>query len=141
MPINISGTWRDTKAWWVKVSGTWREGSGVFVKVSGTWREEAFTAPLTATLAPSNVSGFAFSPGPATTGNCTTTPIGGVEPYSYLWQKVSGDTITVNNPTSAVTKFTSFGPADSSVYRCRVTDNNSTEVFTNNVSITLTVEP
>lgn len=139
MPINISGTWRDTKAWWVNVSGTWREGTGVFTKVAGVWRQEAFSAALSATLSPSIVSGFSLDPGPAISNPCTVTPVGGVPPYDFLWQKVGGDTVTVTSPTSSVTTFSGFGLL-SGTYRCRVVDDEETIVFTGNVTVDLEVE-
>lgn len=136
MPIKVSGTWRDTKAWWVKVAGVWREGSGVHTKVAGVWREEAFVEPLAVVASPDDLAGSA--PGFAFTGNCTCTPSGGVAPYSFLWQHVSGTPITIQNSTSNVTSFSSAVTA-TSVYRCRVTDDDSTIVFSNNVDIELTV--
>lgn len=139
MPINISGTWRDTKAWWINISGTWKEGVSVWTNVAGTWREETFQAPqLTASLLPTSVFGFDFDQ-PATTGFCTVTAVGGTPPYTYEWFKVSGTTMTVNQPTSQSTTFTkSF--SSSAVYRCLVTDDDLVLAFTNNVAVTIDVE-
>lgn len=64
--------------------------------------------------------------GPLTTNSVTVTPSGGTAPYTYAWSFVSGDTVTINSPTSATTTFTG-DPVGysvlSSVYRCTVTDN------------------
>lgn len=56
-----------------------------------------------------------------TTNTITTTPTGGVAPYTYAWSFVSGDAVTVLSPTSAATQFRSNTTA-SAVYACTVTD-------------------
>lgn len=57
------------------------------------------------------------------------TVSGGVTPYTYLWEYVSGDVFTVNSPTSASTTFSiniTVSVAETvtktGVYRCKVTD-------------------
>ena len=78
--------------------------------------------------------------GSLTSGACICTPSGGSAPYSYLWQYVSGETLTVNSPTSASTTFSHTGTNEfvEGRYRCRVTDNNSDEAFTPFVRVRFT---
>lgn len=60
------------------------------------------------------------------TAAVTATPSGGTAPYGYTWTRVSGDTLTIDSPTSASTTFYYFSAAAtwsvSGVYRCTVTD-------------------
>ena len=135
MSVKVGGVWRDTKAWWVKVGGVWREGSGVFTKVAGVWREEAFVEPLTAIAAPDDL--FASGGGFAQTGNCTCTPTGGVAPYTFAWEKVSGTTLGLTGSTSATTRFNTNAPFAIATYRCKVTDDDNTIAFSNNVTVEL----
>lgn len=66
---------------------------------------------------------------------------GGAGGYAYLWQFVSGDTQTtlVTAPTSSSAKWTHPVPNQAtdyiSVWRCRVTDSASTQVFSPNVTV------
>jgi hypothetical protein len=102
---------------------------------------------FSAAAAPATVTGAGFVLGPgnavAITDTTTATPTGGTSPYTYAWQYVSGDTATVTSASSAATTFSRsvfMSPGDptvelSGVYRCQVTDNNSTVVFTNNVTV------
>ena len=73
------------------------------------------------------------------------TATGGTPPYTYLWQRVSGNSSTsATNPTSNSTSwiFTGGGvtnPIKSSIWRCQVTDAASTTIFTSNVAVTIDV--
>lgn len=75
----------------------------------------------------------------------TAVVTGGIAPYAYLWQRVSGHTGTsASSPTGASTTwmFTSGSPTPPikvSVWRCRVTDAASTVVYTGDVEVTLDV--
>jgi hypothetical protein len=79
------------------------------------------------------------------------TASGGVGPYSYLWERTPGmpvslqDTQTsVQSPTSASTRWSRTLPTQSAEYvstwRCRVTDNAGTVVYTPNVTVTFVRE-
>lgn len=71
----------------------------------------------------------------ATTSSATCTPVGGTG-HTYLWQKVSGSSLTVNSATSATTTFTGTGSGTFvGVYRCRVIAGGVT-VYSNNITIT-----
>lgn len=99
-------------------------------------------AALSASASPSSVSGQRTIPGTGvvTTGPTTTTASGGVPGYTYAWEYVSGDTLTVTNPTSATTTFSRLaaeGTEFIGVYRCEVTDAASGVVYTNNVTATV----
>lgn len=103
---------------------------------------QSFAPPITLNVTPSSVSGTgdAISPILITSSTATATPTGGTAPYTYAWTKVSGDTMTVTNSTSASTAFrTSVGPGDvkTATYRCTVTDKNGLTAQ-DSVSITLT---
>lgn len=76
-------------------------------------------------VSPAIASGTRFGPGSVTTNTVTVTPDGGTGPYTYAWTYVSGDTFTVNSPTSAATSFSTSltaGQEKSGVYRCTITD-------------------
>ncbi len=71
----------------------------------------------------------------------TATPLGGVAPYVYLWNRVSGDSATeATAPNSASTLFDRFeippGPPKVSQWRCTVTDAASQVAHTPNVQVT-----
>lgn len=73
------------------------------------------------------------------------TVTGGTPPYTYLWQRVSGNSSTfATSPTANTTDwiFTGGGfgnPIKNSVWRCQVTDAASTTIYTANVSVTIDV--
>ena len=80
-----------------------------------------------------------FNNPPSYSGPITVTASGGTPPYTYLWQKVSGDSNTnVGNATSATTSFTRFinhGGWWTSVWRCRVTDSLGQQTYAPNVDV------
>jgi hypothetical protein len=63
------------------------------------------------------------------TNTTTVTPTGGANPYTYAWTLITSDggTWSIQNPTSATTKFTCAGVVPNSdqtaTFRCTVTDN------------------
>lgn len=70
---------------------------------------------------------------------------GGVPPYAYAWQRLSGHQFTVaDNPYGSSTGWyvsggTLFPPIKNSVWRCQVTDAAGTSLFTSNVSVSVDV--
>lgn len=78
----------------------------------------------------------------ATTNNfATTTTTGGLEPYTYVWSFVSGDSFNINNPTSNATKFNKTNavagnPSFVGIYKCIVTDDNG-QTAEDTVEVTL----
>lgn len=95
--------------------------------------------PLSASLSPSSVYGVTFTAGLAITATCTTTAAGGVGPYTYAWEYVSGDPATINSPSSAATSFQRLhatpGGYLAGLYRCKVTDSLGSIAYTGNVSV------
>ena len=97
--------------------------------------------PLTATASP--LLWEVPSPGAEPPG-CLTTVTGGVAPYAYLWQYVSGNAgIAATSPTASSTTWsysgTPIGPPKAANWRCRVTDSASTVVYTANVLVRIAV--
>jgi len=96
--------------------------------------------PLSLTLSANSTSTSAnVSTATLDSATITTTVTGGGEPYTYLWEKISGDTFTlVNGSTASSQTFRTASPLDnasySAVYRVTVTD-----YFGNTDSDTVTV--
>jgi hypothetical protein len=91
---------------------------------------------MTAAASPTSLYTSSFS-SPITSSSTTVTPTGGTAAYTYAWTKVSGDTLTVNSPTSASTTFSaSVTSSKTAIYRCTVTDSLATTA-TADVTITL----
>lgn len=77
-------------------------------------------------------SGTRLGAGSVTTGAATAAAAGGTPGYSYFWERVSGDTFTINSASSAATTFTttlSSGLYKEGVYRCTATDGVSATAF------------
>jgi len=94
--------------------------------------------PLAAAVSPSSLEGT----GSEGTAPATTTATGGVAPYVYLWQRMSGSTnIIAGEPTAATTEFgwtgALTGPPRLSTWRCRVTDAASTVIYTGNITVSI----
>lgn len=110
---------------------------------SGTIRMSDFygksaAAPLSASIDPDFVSGNCNGNScTATTGAATVTVIGGNSPYSYQWERVSGDVFNINSINNATTTFNRIGTDQffMGTYRCRVTDSNSNVALTNNITV------
>ena len=89
---------------------------------------QSFAPPMSLSVTPSVTGAYNGTSGgiiSITSTTATATPVGGTGPFTYAWTKVSGDTLTVTNPTNASTAFrASIGPGDSrfATYRCTVTD-------------------
>jgi hypothetical protein len=77
---------------------------------------------------------------PLVQSNVVVTASGGAGGYTYLWERVSGDTVAVATaPTSASTKWSRTMPnmtvTYTSTWRCKVTDSSSAFVYTPNVTV------
>lgn len=102
-------------------------------------------APLTASLAPSSVSGTRSGSGVTTSDSCTCSAFGGTGTgRTYTWTYVSGDSgILPDTGSSATTTFSKNLTAPSgeitAVYKCVVDDSggNGPVDSSNNVSISL----
>lgn len=85
--------------------------------------------PLSASISPPNL--YKFGSGTITSDPATCVAQGGSAPYTYAWTYVSGQSYTINSPSSATTTFStiiSTGVLKSGVYRCTVTDARSASV-------------
>lgn len=133
--------------------GTWR------LMVQDSLGNQAFSGNVTVTLnftsATVNVSvdktiisgTHPFGGGPQETDVVTGTASGGVAPYSYLWERISGDTgMSATTPTAAATtigyglhgEYSQPGDVFTSRWRLRVTDSVSTIGYSNYVDATIT---
>lgn len=96
--------------------------------------------PLTASVSPPNASGSRTGSGSVSSNNVTVTASGGDGSYSYSWTKVSGQTLTVSNPTGPTTTFSHSnvpaGQTYEAVYRCTITDGGG-RTTTVDVNVTL----
>ena len=93
--------------------------------------------PLAAAAVPSSVTGFDVDC-PVSTNFSNVDPTGGVTPYTYLWTRQSGSTTwTIDGgPTVKNGRWSkSASGFHSAVWRCRVTDDATNFVDTNNVSV------
>ena len=74
----------------------------------------------------------------------TATPVGGTAPYSYHWEKVSGDSrVAANAPNSATTSFNRALPHNVSTFvraYFRVTVSDSTGSVAHSAAIPVTFE-
>lgn len=142
--VKSSGTWQTVKGIWVKTSGTWTPLTKLSTKVSGVW-QLAYQS-LGATVNTTSAVGTDNAPGTPISNSVTCTASGGTAPYTYLWERFSGDTVTITSATDASTTFqftNSFPTPDSKtgVYRCVVTDATSTVAYSPNVSVFLDSSP
>lgn len=87
------------------------------------------------------VSGTFFEGGlSADAGTAVVTANGGVAPYAYLWERLSGVATTVayypaSNQGIWYYTGTAIGPPKVTTWRCRVTDGASTVVYTPTVTV------
>ena len=139
MFVRNGGAW-STATPFVRVSGSWRPVQRGFVRVSGTWRE--FFTSLSVSASPSVLAGVGTAGRVIGTGQTSVIVEGGGS-FSFLWERVSGDSsIRITAPTAQSTSFTSsFAAAGTrrANFRCRVTNTATGSVlFTNTVAVTLT---
>jgi hypothetical protein len=98
-----------------------------------------FTVTIPATAY--NQGQGAVSHGVVTTPAVATTVTGGIAPYTYLWQYVSGSlAISITSPTGSSTTFSADvrdGVPETGVFKVTTTDANGAVVDSNNVSVQL----
>jgi len=98
--------------------------SGIHMALLGATGSE----PLSISISPSSLYQGRVGSGSVTTAAATGTASGGAGGYSYAWTYVSGNSYTINTPSSASTTFTTTLIAEqfkSGEYRCTVTDSAS----------------
>ncbi len=96
---------------------------------------------LVASVIPSSID--ELGPGPTIiTQQAIATGSGGVPPYTYLWERVTGTLITADDPTSDRTAFRATPPDIMpylATFTCTITDSVGQEA-TDTVSVTITRE-
>ena len=88
--------------------------------------------PLSIIISPSNIANTRTGSGSITSDPATGIASGGSGGYSYAWTFISGNSYTINTPSTATTSFTTFlsaGQIKSGVYRCTVTDSSAATAF------------
>lgn len=97
----------------------------------------------TFTLSVTPASVFASGSGTINTNLATATPTGATGSVTYSWTYVSGDVLTVINPTGASTAFQGTvgagNPERNAVYRCTGTDSAS-NTASDTVDVTLSYD-
>lgn len=125
IPINVAGTWVGAIPS-VRVAGVWQPATEAYARVAGVWEQfYAAGSSLTFSVFPSDVYASRVGAGSLTSGASSGTATGGTAPYSYAWTYVSGDSYTINSPTSSSTTFRTILIANEpkiGVYRLTVTD-------------------
>lgn len=99
---------------------------------------------LSVSVSPSSVSGNCghdtgeSCSAQTTAASCAVS--GGSGPITYLWERVSGDTFTINSPSASITTFSVLGGNEtkSGTYRCTVTRGGDSDSDTVTVSTTHT---
>lgn len=144
MKLRLGGVWRSITGAKVFSSAAWRPIKGIKIYCDGDWRDGAvFASDLSLALSASTLTRSARLATINTTA-VTATPTGGTAPFTYAWVRQSGDTITANQPTSAVCSFQAASMAvdevRTAVFRCTCTDSfgNTDDA---DVSITITRLP
>jgi hypothetical protein len=121
------------------------------IAVSDLYAQTLFTVTGGSTTA--SGSGFRIGAGSSTVTSSLANVAGpgglagGNTPQSFLWEYVSGDTLTVTSLTSSSTTFSklisvpALGESNTvvGVYRCRVTDAASRILYGPNCTVTLTL--
>jgi len=108
-------------------------------------RSVAYTGPTppppVASVNPTSVEGgISSDAGPA-----TASATGGLGPYRFAWERVSGNTATeATTPNSAATQWiytgSPVGPPKLSYWRCRVTDAANNVAYTAQVTVKMNME-
>lgn len=127
-----NGTLRTIIRLRIKQAGVLRDIRTLKVMDGGVLRTVgAFADALSATMSPASVTGFGepasiSAPASVTTSTASLVKGGGFSPYTYAWTHISGDTATINSPSSASTTFTAIVTLAEGelqgVFRCTVTD-------------------
>lgn len=140
MPLfrNISGVQKSVRAY-RNISGTWKE-CAVWRNIAGVWKQ--VTSLMTATATPATVGFVKTGPGTSTLTSDPTTavPSGGTGPYTYNWQQVGGDSMTITTPTASSTTFSQSVPdavGFTGYFTCTITDSLGAMATTNTVECTL----
>lgn len=96
---------------------------------------------MTASLSPSNTSGFTTDASPALSGLVTATAQDATGSVSYAWSQTGGDFMTIQNPTSQATRFTQSVPGSGQsivgTFICTITDAAGQVAASNPVTVTL----
>lgn len=142
MDALANGGWLSLTGIDARCDDAWRRVLRTEVYTGGAWRTgETFIAPLTASAAPSTVNKdreeyLTYESGDPYEGDIynlnqtviftqttAVTVSGGVSPYFYAWERISGAG-EIDTPNSATTFFTktAANPGSSGVFRCTVTD-------------------
>lgn len=102
----------------------------------------AYTPP-TVEVTPTFISGSGTGMGAqqVTTFNSATAMVSnGTAPFSYSWERVSGDLGVGATSGSQITQFTAFVQQSqtlATVMRCRVTDATGTVAFSNTIAVSI----
>lgn len=109
--------------------------------MSGALGVVATATSFVATASPDAVIGIYNGLVPTDTQTTTVTPVRGIAPFTYVWAKTSGDDVTPQSPTSAVTRFEGepSGPGITltATFVCTVTDAVGAVAVTNAVTATV----
>jgi len=87
---------------------------------------------LAITISPASTYTTRSGSGSLTSPTSTGSASGGAGGYSYAWTYVSGDSFTINTPSTAATTFTTSLGVNifkSGTYRCTVTDSVSATAY------------
>jgi len=83
------------------------------------------TTSLELSVNPLSAYGSRSGSGTAFTNFVTVSAINGSGPFSFAWTRIEGDTINIESPSNATTRFTAIVPIGdilSATFRCTVTD-------------------
>lgn len=128
MTISLQAdTPRPVTAMRVMVNGELRPVAAVSILRAGVLRKAAdFRPAFTAQADPDYVRGTrpAGRTGPVFTASTTAMVTGGTSPFTYSWQRISGDEqLAPASPANATTSFTTRSQGDyETVFRCTIGD-------------------
>lgn len=138
--VGVAGNNTDIRRAFIGVGGAWRTVRRGFVGVGGAWRlfYVNFAVSLSSTSETSGIpsSGFAVS------DPVSVIIDGGTGPFSYVWQRISGNpTIQITSQTAGATTFAATlfdGQVKVGTFACNVTDTATNEILqTETVEVTL----
>ena len=148
MPLKV---WNGSS--WVSSTGlkVWNGSSWASAVAGKVWNGSSwvqFFSSLAASLSPTSVSGSEQRLGAGSkyvpaTPTVYVTASGGVAPYTYLWEYVSGTAAGFNQTSSSsfmdffrnMTVSVGEVKNEQGYYRCKVTDNAGTIVYTTTVLV------